>query len=31
MREHMLEVMFIDGYKTRQRAMITYRVRHHVR
>ncbi len=30
--EHMLEVMSsIDGYKTCQRAMITYRVRHHVR
>ena len=30
--EHMFEVMSsIDGYKTCQRAMITYRVRHHVR
>ena len=32
MQEHMLEVMSsIDGYKACQRAMITYRVRHHVR
>ncbi len=30
--EHMLEVMSsIDGYKNLSRAMITYRVRHHVR